>query len=214
MGADDPGTAGESMAPVALLKAGNERFLSSIAAAPDPAAAARALARADPYAVVLGCSDSRVPPELVFDETVGRLFVVRVVAHVAGNDEIGSIEYAVARWNCRLVVVLGHTECGGVAAAMDPLPPGAEPPPVTGSMHLSMLVGSVRSNLGWTSSQPAGDPWAEAVRMSVRRTIERLLLWSTSIRSRVEAGQLAVVGAVYDVSTGRVEFLEQATRRP
>jgi carbonic anhydrase len=168
-----------------------------------------ALTVAEPYAIVLGCSDSRVPPELVFDESVGRLFVIRVASNVAGNEEIGTIEYASARWNCPLVVVLGHTQCGGVAAAMEKLPAGAEPPPdATGSTHLGMLLGTIRANLGWTGHETAADSWRNAVRANVRRTIEQIRLWSVPLRSRVDDGRLAIVGAVYDVETGEVEFLE------
>jgi carbonic anhydrase len=198
----------EPAAPLDRLRAGNARFLETIADSEDPEAAARALSVADPYAIVLGCSDSRVPPELVFDESAGRLFVIRVASNVAGNEEIGTIEYAVARWACPLVVVLGHTQCGGIAAAMEKLPPGAElPPDPTGSTHLGMLLGSIRANLGWTGHESTSDPWRIAVRTNVRRTIEQMLLWSLPIRRRVEAGQLEVVGAVYDVETGEVEFL-------
>ena len=203
----------EQMAPLDLLRAGNARFLDSVAASDDPAAATASLSQADPYAIVLGCSDSRVPPELVFDESVGRLFVIRVASNVAGNEEIGTIEYAVARWDCPLVVVLGHTQCGGIAAAMSQLPPGADPPPdPTGSTHLSLLLGSIRSNLAWTRDQPSADPWQDAVRMNVRQTINQILLWSMPIRRRVDTGCLNVVGAVYHVETGEVEFLEPETR--
>jgi carbonic anhydrase len=199
----------ERLAPLDVLRAGNARFLDAIAAAEDPAAATESLSQADPYAIVLGCSDSRVPPELVFDESVGRLFVIRVASNVAGNEEIGTIEYAVARWDCPLVVVLGHTQCGGVAAAMSQLPPGADPPPdPTGSTHLSLLLGSIRSNLSWTRDQPTADPWQDAVQMNVRRTIKQILLWSMPIRRLVDTGCLNVVGAVYHVETGEVEFLE------
>ena len=194
--------------PLERLRAGNGRFLDSIAGSDDPETAMAALAVAEPYAIVLGCSDSRVPPELVFDESVGRLFVIRVAANVAGNEEIGTIEYAISRWKCRLVVVLGHTQCSGVAAAMEKLPAGAEPPPnATGSTYLGMLLGSIRANLGWTGHETAADPWRNAVRANVRRTIEQILLWSIPIRRHVDTGELAIVGAVYDVETGEVEFL-------
>jgi carbonic anhydrase len=202
-------TAGAA-APLERLRAGNDRFLNAIARAPDPSNAEAALAVADPYAIVLGCSDSRVPPEVVFSESVGRMFVIRVASNVAGNDEIGTIEYALARWGCPLIVVLGHTQCGGIAAAMDPLPPGAEPPPASAdSVHLSVLLGSIHSNLGWTNAGSSADPWTDAVTLNVRRTMEQLLIWSIPIRRRVDAGQLQVVGAIYHVETGAVEFLER-----
>jgi len=208
MSESDADAAVETGWPLDRLRAGNARFLDAIAGAPDPVAAAAALSLAEPYAIVLGCSDSRVPPELVFDESVGRLFVIRVASNVAGNEEIGTIEFAIALWNCPLVVVLGHTQCAGIAAAMDKLPPGAEPPPdATGSTHLGMLLGSIRANLGWTGHEQAADPWRNAVNMNVRRTIEQILLWSIPIRRRVDAGDLAIVGAVYEVETGEVEFL-------
>jgi carbonic anhydrase len=190
------------------LRAGNARFLDAVAASADPEAAAAALSVAEPYAIVLGCSDSRVAPELVFDESIGRLFVIRVASNVAGNAEIGTMEFAIARWHCPLVVVLGHTQCGAVAAAMERPPAGAElPPKPSGSTHLTMLLGSIKANLGWTGHETGADPWGQAVRANVRRTIEQILLWSMPIRHQVEAGRLAIVGAVYDVETGKVEFM-------
>ena len=200
----------ESFGIERLLK-GNERFLDAIARSPDPVGLTSALASADPYAIVLGCSDSRVPPELVFDEGTGRLFVVRVASNVAGQPEIGSVEYAIARWGCPLVVVLGHTQCGGVAAAMDRLPPGAEKPPTDpGAVSLGPLLSSIKFNLGMVSAT-AGDPWLEAVTLNVNRTVEGLHIWSPMIRARVKLGQLSVVGAIYHVETGQVEFLDPSS---
>ena len=201
-----PSTAGQ--AAFERLQAGNRRFLDSIAASPDPASETAALAQGTPYAVVMGCSDARVSPELVFDEGLGRLFVVRVVSHVAGPAEMGSVEYAVARWNCPVVVVLGHTQCAGVALAMDRLPPGAEPTPAgASSMSLTSLMTSIKSNLGWTPTSGSTDPWLEAVKRNVHRTREALLAWSPPLRQRVSAGELSAVEALYHVETGEVEFL-------
>ncbi len=191
------------------LQAGNARFLDAIAGAPDPSEVVARLATADPYAIVLGCSDSRVPPEIIFGKSLGRLFVVRVAGNVAGNQETGTIEYALARWGCPLVVVLGHSQCGGIAAAMDRLPPGAEPPPdLEGASNLISLVSTIRSSLGWSDSSSA-DPWLDAVRINVQHTIGQLLIWSMPIRRRVEQSQLRIVGAIYHVETGAVEFLDQ-----
>jgi len=206
----DPESTITEASPLERLAAGNSRFVDRVATADDPTAATAELSRADPYAVVLGCSDSRVPPEMIFDESIGRLFVIRVASNVAGNEEIGTIEYAVARWDCPLVVVLGHTQCGGIAAAMKELPAGADPPPdATGSTHLSLLLGSIRSNLGVADAGPSGDPWLDAVRLNVRQTIRHILLWSMPIRRLVDSGCLNVVGAIYHVETGRVEFLAE-----
>jgi carbonic anhydrase len=194
---------------VGRLRAGNDRFLQQIAQMPDPAAAAAELARADPYAVILGCSDSRVSPEIIFNETVGRLFVIRVASNVAGNEETATVEYALARWRCPLVVVLGHTQCGGVAAAMSHLPPGAEAPlDASSSMHLSSLISTVRSNLGWIGVSSSSDPWTEAVRLNVRHTMKQLLTSSMALRHRADSGELSLVGAIYHVETGAVEFLD------
>jgi carbonic anhydrase len=91
---------------------------------------------------------------------------------------------------------------------MSQLPPGADPPPDSaGSVHLTSLLASIRSHLGWASGLSA-DPWTDAVRMNVRRTIEQLASWSIPIRHRIDAGELAVVGAIYHVETGEVEFLD------
>jgi carbonic anhydrase len=199
----------EWAAPLEQLAAGNARFMAAIADSPDPAAAVASLSVADPYAIILGCSDSRVPPEIIFNETVGRLFVIRVASNVAGNSETGTIEYAIARWGCPMLVVLGHSQCGGVAASMDKLPPGAEDAVVpVASIHLGSLLGRIRTNLGSVAGAPSADPWTDAVRVNVRRTIDELTTWSTPIRTKVESGCLRVVGAVYHVETGQVEFLD------
>jgi carbonic anhydrase len=196
--------------PLELLRQGNTRFVRAVNSAPDPEAVRTALSEASPYAVVLGCSDSRVAPEIVFDESLGYLFVVRVASHVAGPAEIGSVEYAIARWGCGLVVILGHSQCGGVAAAMTSLPPGAEPAPdASGSTNLTSMLSSIRSNLGWVPPSDSADPWLEAVEINVRRTCETLFTWSPVIRQRVASGALKVVGAIYHVETGEVEFLDQ-----
>jgi carbonic anhydrase len=195
---------------VDLLRAGNARFLDAVGAVQDAAGIEATLSNANPYAIVLGCSDSRVPPEIVFDESVGRLFVIRVAANLASSAEIGTIEFGLARWGCPLVVVLGHSQCSAVAAAMDRLPPGAEPPPRPGDApNLASLVGAIRANLGWIAAGSSDDPWLEAVRRNVRRTMGHLVTGSPPIRRRIEDGRLLVRGAIYHVETGAVEFLER-----
>jgi carbonic anhydrase len=175
----------------------------------DPETALANLRVANPYAIVLGCSDSRVPPEVVFDEAPGRLFVVRVASNVATSAEIGSIEYALARWDCPLLIVLGHTECGGIAAALDSLPPGADPgPDAAGAIHLGSLIFAIKTNLGRPGESVSGDPWFDAVCTNVRRTVSVLKDWSDPIHRRVAAGRLQVAGAIYHVESGEVEILE------
>jgi carbonic anhydrase len=199
----------DSTTAVERLTAGNDRLRATIEASPNPDAVRAAYATANPYAIVLGCADARVPPEIVFDARPGELFVVRVASGVAGPNEIGSIEYALARWSCPLVVVLGHTECGGIAASLDTLPRGADPQPdPTGWMHLSSLVFSIRSAIGDTSEcATCPDPWRSAVELNVHKTRDLLVNWSEPIRRRVTDGRLQIAGAIYDVRTAGVEFL-------
>jgi len=193
-----------------LLAGGNRRLLDAISSAPDPGAARLEFAKAKPFAVILGCADSRVPPEIVFDERPGRLFVVRAGAAVAGPDEIGSVEYAVARWDCPLVVVLGHTECGAIAASLDPLPPGVDPQPdPAGWAGLRPLVGSIRAAMGDTRAcYAAPDPWRAAAELHVRRTVALLRESSEPMRRRVAGGRVEILGAMFDLRTARVEFLD------
>ncbi len=196
------------------LLAGNRQFAAQFDGL-EPGERARTLSSAEPYAVVLGCSDSRVPPEVVLGEDLGRLFVVRVAGNVAGSDEIGSIEYAVARWACPIVLVLGHTQCGAVGAVLDRAGTAAEPgPDLAGLAQLSTLLVSVRSNVAMGSFVPAGsgqapgDPWAAAVMANVRRTVDTLRERSGFLRGRAAEGSLRIVGAVYEVETGLVRPLD------
>ena len=202
---DDP-----SRAALDRLRQGNLRFLEAIGRAPDPAATIAALGVADPYAVVLACADSRAAPEIVLDETLGRLFVVRVAGSVAGQAELGSIEMAVERWSCPLVLVLGHTRCAAVAAALGIDDEGESGPGRSASMpsiNLTGLLSLVRSNVGWRSGRPSHEAWEDAVKTNVRRTREGLLKWSPLLRQRAGEGRLRVAGALHRLETGEVEFL-------
>lgn len=201
---------------LARLRAGNAEFVRGIAASVEPEGRETALAEAHPFAVVLGCSDSRVPPELVLGQDLGDLFVIRVAGNVAGTDELGSIEYALARWHCPLLLVLGHTECGAVAGVLDPPPAGAEQPvDVAGAGYLASLLVTVRSNVAfaalgsgaWRTPSAAADRWRLGVDANVRRTVQALSTRSDLIRRQAAAGGLRIVGAVYDVRTGCLEVL-------
>ena len=129
-------------AALVRLAAGNRRFVDAASTAVGPDGLRDALATAEPFAVVLGCSDSRVVPETIFGETLGKLFVVRVAGNLAESIELGSIEYAIARWGCPLLVVLAYTQCGAVGCAIDR---GAEQTiePVLGG-HVSSLLVPIR----------------------------------------------------------------------
>jgi carbonic anhydrase len=204
-----PATGEAGRTALERLREGNRRFLQAIDATPDPAATRGALAVADPYAVILACADSRATPEIILDETLGRLFVVRVAGNVAGPVEMGSIEMAVERWDCPLVLVLGHTRCAAVAAALGISEDGLGPirPMSAASMSVSGLLSTVRSNVGWASRSTSPEAWEEAVATNVRRTRESILKWSPGLRQRAAHGRLQVAGAIYRLEIGEVEFL-------
>ncbi len=195
---------------LARLAGGNRRFVQSVAEAVGPDRLETVLSTADPFAVVLGCADSRVVPEIVFGETLGQLFVVRVAGNVPANAELASIEYAISTWSCPLLIVLGHTRCGAVGAALDPAI--AEAPPDLGrTAHLASLLVEVRANLGLAMAGGADgdddDRWGAAVRANVLSAAGALVRRSNLLAMRVAAGELAVVPAVYDVETGIIDFL-------
>lgn len=202
----------EARRATARLLEGNRAFVHEVAGAIAPGERAARLSAARPFAVVLSCADSRVPPERVLGTDLGELFVVRNAGHVAGSLEVASIEYAVAQWSCPLVLVLGHAQCGAVAAALDATRGTAALAPDAGSAtSLASLVVEVRSNLALAPRPPhaaAGDPWRAAVEANVRRTVDALGQRSGFLRGRVSDGRLAIIGAVYDVSTGEVALLD------
>ena len=157
-----------------------------------------------------------MPPEIVFDQDIGDLFVVRVAGNVAGPDEIASIEYALEQWDWALVFLVGLTQFGSLAAVLDPLPPGFQPPDIAGAPYLGSLLVSVRSNVSLGSSggglrpaKAAGEPdrWRQGVEANVRQTMQGLGTRSQIVRARVSRGALVIAGLVYDVKTGCVEVL-------
>lgn len=193
------------------LRRGNHRFASGHA---DDGRASRGRRRSwpaldhDPVAVVLGCSDARVPVEIVFDQGPGDLFVVRVAGNVATPTQIGSVEFAVERLGARLVVVLGHTGCGAVAATLEALEGGAEP----ASPHLAAIVDRVRPAVEEALAGDSGedrDALARtAVRANVRASAARLREDSDVLAGAVAAGELLVVGAEYALERGTVTFFD------
>ena len=162
-----------------------------------------------PFAAVLACSDSRVPVESIFWQGAGSLFVVRVAGNVVGPHQLGSLEFAVDALGVPLILVMGHTGCGAVKAAMAAASAGA---PAEGGQvgSLPALLEPILDGLGRLSGSRLQDGSLEpdeAVRLNVRAACEALVGQSDLVGSRVESGGLLVVGAIYDLSTGRVEFL-------
>ncbi len=188
-----------------LLKEGNGRYVDGKLQHPHQDRARRALTAAQgqhPLAVVLGCSDSRVPAEMIFDQGIGDLFVVRVAGNVAATDEIGSIEYAVDVRATPLVVVLGHTQCGAVGAVLDDtkLPP-----------NIATLVEPIKPAVDKAreaNPQAAKDVLLKAAIIgNVWQAIDDMLRLSPIIRERVKDGRVKVVGALYDLDSGQVQWL-------
>ncbi|MDG4805532.1 carbonic anhydrase [Micromonospora sp. WMMD1120] len=194
---------GTPRAALADLLAGNRRFLSGqpIHGHDVTAAAAAASGDQQPYAVVLGCIDSRVPLEAIFDQTFGAICVIRTGGHVLDSAVRGSIEYVVGQLGVPLVLVLGHERCGAVAATVDALRAGARP---AGSLaHLVDEIAPAVLEVGLT------DPavLASAIRQHVRRTVAALRV-DDLLAGPVDAGRVAVVGGLYDLATGEVAVIE------
>jgi len=161
-----------------------------------------------PVAIVLGCSDARVPLELIFDQAFGALFLVRVAGSVAAPTQIGSIEFAVERFSTPLVVVLGHDQCGAVATTVaDTVAPAEALSP-----NLEVIAGLIRPAVRQVMNERPDsdlDAWVDAaVGVCVRDTVARLNTTSRILQSRIEQGALKVVGAQYSLRTGAVEFFE------
>ena len=159
-----------------------------------------------PFAVVLGCSDSRMPVEIVFDQGFGDLFVVRVAGNIVAPSIVGSIEYAASQCGTRLVVVLGHTGCGAVTATVQALATGQGPE----SKNIRSITDRIAPHIEGLvrPGQPADGVVREAVRSNVRSSVDHLRHGSRIIEDLVEAGRVAVVGAEYDLETGAVDVFQ------
>jgi carbonic anhydrase len=179
-----------------LLYAGNQRFVAGESVAPnrDIMRLREVAPRQTPFAAFLGCADSRVPVEIVFDQGFGDLFVTRIAGNVAATENIASLEFAVHVLGAKVLYVLGHTSCGAVAAAVK-----AEPVPGQISALFQHIRPAVRA--------AKGDPVA-AVRENVKIQAQTLVEASTVIASLVAAGQLLVAGGIFDLETGKVEPVE------
>jgi len=162
----------------------------------------------EPFAIVLGCSDSRVPAEIIFDQGLGDLFVVRVAGNIVASSQIGSIEFAAERFGARLVVVLGHSDCSAVQTALEQ----AERPTESRSPHLDTIIDFVRPTLQslWKldSWQERGDLMIEAVRANIRASVSHLRFGSNILGQMIDKDGLLIVGAEYSLRTGVVHFFD------
>ncbi|MEQ8858099.1 MAG: carbonic anhydrase [Pseudomonadales bacterium] len=193
------------------LQVGNRRFvageLSSDALA-SPARRSAVVEDQRPFAIILGCSDSRVPAEIVFDQGLGDLFVIRVAGNVVAPSQIGSVEFATEWFGTRLVVVLGHSRCGAVLATLDVLT-GASGHP---SRNLRSIVDRVRPSVE-PLLEAFGDSDRDglvhrAVRANVRAATNQLRHGSEQLEQLILHGDLMIVGAEYSLDTGEVDFFE------
>lgn len=199
-------------APEAIerLKEGNRRFVSGRRrrGAVSPNRRMRLTDGQSPFAAILGCSDSRVPAELVFDQGLGDLFVVRVAGNVAAPSQVGSVEFAAGQFGIELVVVLGHTRCGAIEATLKELDHPAGDPSANLGAVLNRIRPAVRSLPGTASDADHDTLVRQAVRANVLAQVAVLAQGSEILGQRIEAGRLTVVGAEYDLVTGEVEFLD------
>lgn len=159
-----------------------------------------------PFAVILGCSDSRVPTEVVFDQGVGALFVIRVAGNIVQPSQIGSVEFAAQKFGTRLVVVLGHTQCGAIEATIDELRQPAEKQSRNLASIVSRIQPSVQPLLSETMNHD--ELVHRAVRENVRYSVDALRHGSEIIEAACASGDLLVVGAEYSLKTGIVDFFD------
>ena len=193
------------------LRDGNRRFVSNIRSRDSLASEARRAEVADgqqPFAIILGCSDSRVPAEIVFDQGLGDLFVIRVAGNVVAPSQIGSVEFAAERYGTPLVVVLGHSQCGAILATIDEL----KRPTVNQSRNLRSIVDRVRPAVEpLLRTGLYSDPAAlvrDAVRANVRISAGHLRHGSEILEQLILKDALTVVGAEYSLDTGLVDFFD------
>lgn len=195
------------------LKQGNRRFVASILTnhtVPRHMQAIGLPAEQEPFAMILGCADSRVPAEIVFDQGLGDLFVIRVAGNIVAPSQVGSIEFAAERFGTRLVVVLGHTRCGAIQATLEEL----RRPNVNQSPNLRSIVDRVRPSveplLAAAGNLSEQELLEQAVAANIRASVSQLQHGSAILENLIASGQLLVVGAEYSLETGEVRFLDAA----
>jgi carbonic anhydrase len=196
------------------LKAGNRRFATGTSTQD---AARRSTRRAElveaqfPFAVILGCSDSRVPAEIVFDQGLGDLFVIRVAGNIVAPSLVGSVEFAADRFGTRLVVVLGHTRCGAVMATLEELNRPAGRP----SSNIRDIVDRIRPVVGplvkdGRTLEP-DELLRRSVRANVAASVQALRHGSDILEALIHTDGLRIIGAEYDLDTGKVELFDDGT---
>ena len=193
------------------LRAGNLRFVSERSRSGESVTGTRrpeVAAGQQPFAIILGCSDSRVPAEIVFDQGLGDLFVIRVAGNIVAPSQVGSVEFAAARYDTRLVLVLGHSQCGAILATLEEL----QRPTENQSRNLRAIVDRVRPSVESLLATPLKHDRdaliQQAVRANIRASVNHLRHGSEVLEQLIQEGGLRVVGAEYSLETGLVDFFE------
>jgi carbonic anhydrase len=204
-------TTASTIAALERLREGNRRFIANVRgidALLSQHRRAELATKQEPFAIVLGCSDSRSPAEILFDQGLGDLFVIRVAGNIVAPSQIASVEFAAQRFGIPLVVVMGHTACGAIEATLE-----AIARPDDESLHnLRSIVDRVRPAIEpLTHTELARDPAAlrrQCVRANVRASANHLRHGSPALEQLVLEGKVVVVGAVYDLESGLVDFFD------
>ena len=194
-----------SVAPaeaISKLKEGNGRYTSGNLQHPGQTAERRTeLAKTQhPFAAIVSCSDSRVPPEIVFDQGLGDLFIVRVAGNVINDEGLGSIEYTVDHLGTRLILVLGHQRCGAVDAARETIAAKGKAPG-----HIQSLVTAIKPAVEAT----AKDDLETTIKTNVKNVVQALRSSTPILKAKVDSGEIQVIGGYYSLDTGAVTFLEE-----
>lgn len=193
------------------LREGNRRFVADIRNDENQSALARRKEVADgqePFAIILGCSDSRVPAEMVFDQGLGDLFVIRVAGNIVAPSQVGSVEFAAAQFKTKLVVVLGHSKCGAIVATLEEL----KRPNENQSRNLKSIVDRIRPSVETlleTDLKNDHDALVhQSIRANIRASANHLRHGSELLENLIQNEGLLVVGAEYSLETGAVEFFD------
>ena len=193
------------------LREGNRRFVTEVRSRDSMPSGSRRREVAEsqePFAIILGCSDSRVPAELIFDQGLGDLFVIRVAGNIVAPSQVGSVEFAAERFHCKLVVVLGHSSCGAITATLEEIVRPIEQQ----SRNLHSIVDRIRPAvedlLKTTRQRSADELVAAAVRANIRASADHLRHGSEVLEQLIHDNGLVVVGAEYSLETGIVDFFD------